>query len=80
MRNNERFNMGFKCLRSRLTHPVRCHPNLNVCMGYRIGMMKKTTNLLINVLSLHPTWMVDPDAALLREQLERRQSGLKSCF
>jgi hypothetical protein len=41
---------------------------------------KKTTNLLINVLSLHPTWMVDPDAALLREQLKRRQSGLKSCF
>jgi hypothetical protein len=30
---------------------------------------KKTTNLLIYVLSLHPTWMVDPDAALLREQL-----------
>jgi hypothetical protein len=41
---------------------------------------KKTMNLLINVLSLHPTWMVDPDAALLREQLKRRQSGLKSCF
>jgi hypothetical protein len=44
----------------------RIQESLNAWEG---GIKKKTTNLLIYVLSLHPTWMVDPDAALLREQL-----------
>jgi hypothetical protein len=30
--------------------------------------IKKPTNLLIIVLSLYPTWVVDPDTALVRGQ------------
>jgi hypothetical protein len=41
---------------------------------------KKNTELLIYVLSRHPTWMVDPDAFLFREQLVTSQSGFRSCL
>jgi hypothetical protein len=41
---------------------------------------KKNFETTINVLSLHPTWVVDPDAALLREQLSASQSGFRSCL
>jgi hypothetical protein len=41
---------------------------------------KKTSKLLIKVLSLYPTWIVDPDSAPSREQSTNCQSGRRSCF
>jgi hypothetical protein len=46
----------------------------------RESKKKKNTKLLFYVLSLYPTWIVDPDTALLGMQSAVRQSGLRSHF
>jgi hypothetical protein len=46
----------------------------------RAGQTKKNTKLLFIVLSLYPTWIVDPDTALVTGQYDTCQSGFKSCF
>jgi hypothetical protein len=56
----------------------RQHDFLGKIAGLHIK--KKTTNLLIIVLSLYPTWVVDPDTALGRGQWALCQSGCRSCF
>jgi hypothetical protein len=56
-------------------------PNdMPIPLGLPVNKKKKTTKLLINVLSLHPTWVVDLDAALLRGRPGCCQSGRRLCF
>jgi hypothetical protein len=38
-------------------------------------IQKKNTKLLFYVLSLYPTWVIDPDTALIKGQISLCQSG-----
>jgi hypothetical protein len=56
------------------------HGTGTASLNAKLQKKKKNTELLIYVLSRHPTWMVDPDAVLFREQLVTSQSGFRSCL